>query len=137
MVQAIPIAESDHNYIGAATISGWGSMSRTNQQFRASVLQKLDVTIITSAECNQLLKVYAPGFTQGVDNICARSDERGRSTCAGDSGGPLIQADENGDIVQIGVVSWGFSPCGFPFRPAIYSGVMQHNDFINDSIMKN
>lgn len=94
----------------------------------------MDIPIISQEECQELLDNFAPGFTHGVDNICAGSNTQGQTTCQGDSGGPLIQEDEFGELVQIGVVSWGFSPCGFPYRPTIFAGVQYHYEFIEESV---
>lgn len=136
VVQPIPLAIPGHDYLANwATISGWGSITREpGEHVRPSILQRLDVPMLSSEECNELLDMYAPGFTHGVDNICAGSNEQGQSTCGGDSGGPLIQIDNSGILVQIGVLSWGFSPCGFPWRPAMYAGVQYHYEFIRESI---
>lgn len=134
-VKAIPLAKANHKYVGSsATISGWGSISRGSTHVRPSIMQKLNVPMLTSEECDALLVLYAGGKPHGEDNICAGSDAHGHSTCGGDSGGPLIQRDETGQLVQIGVVSWGFAPCGAPFRPAVYAAVQYHLDFINEGL---
>lgn len=134
-MQPIPLAIPGHDYLANwATISGWGSISRTTEHVRPSILQRLDVPMISHEECQGLLDTYAPGFVYGLDNICAGSNEQGQSTCGGDSGGPLIQVDAQGILVQIGVLSWGFSPCGFPWRPAMYAAVQYHYEFIHESI---
>ena len=39
--------------------------------------------------------------------ICAGFENGGTDACQGDSGGPLVAIDANGDLSQIGIVSWG------------------------------
>jgi len=46
--------------------------------------------------------------------ICAGYYYERRSTCAGDSGGPLQCPLPDGRWRIIGVTSWGFSECGSP-----------------------
>lgn len=49
-------------------------------------------------------------FIKHYSMICA--GEQNIGACYGDSGGPLIYHDENGQHIQIGIVSWGTEHCG-------------------------
>jgi secreted trypsin-like serine protease len=53
--------------------------------------------------------------------VCASDLDGSRGSFGGDSGGPLVQ-----NVVQIGVVSWGYSPCGNQDRPGVFIGVSNY-----------
>lgn len=65
--------------------------------------------------------------------ICA-GGERGKDSCRGDSGGPLMDmyADENGSVnwYSIGIVSYGPTPCGTETWPGVYIKVSNYISWI-------
>ena len=69
-----------------ATATGWGSLRFEGPS--PNVLQEVDVTVVTNAECN---RAYRGKITSNM--VCAA--DSGKDSCEGDSGGPLI-APENG-----------------------------------------
>jgi len=60
-------------------------------------------------------------------HICAGVGEV--DSCTGDSGGPLVHRPEDGDPVQIGIVSWGMG-CARADAPGIYVRVAHYSDWI-------
>ncbi|KAG7384441.1 hypothetical protein PHYPSEUDO_002629 [Phytophthora pseudosyringae] len=76
--------------------------------------------------------------TIGLSHVCA-GGEQGKSPCQGDTGGPFIkenaQGDGGGDDVLIGLVS-GDKGCGVKGSPAIYSRVSSTLPWINSVIKK-
>lgn len=64
-----------------------------------------------------------------TSNICTGPLTGGTSPCAGDSGGPLVR---NGEVV--GIVSWGFSPCGKENSPTVFTNVANFVDFIKKHV---
>ena len=50
----------------------------------------------------------------------------------GDSGGPLIC-----DGVLQGITSWGFTPCGEPKKPGVYTKLIKFTSWIKDTMAKN
>lgn len=60
-------------------------------------------------------------------NLCTYP-RNGSSTCVGDSGGPLV----NGFQVLIGVIVWGFVPCGD--TPAVYTNVAHYLRWLRSEI---
>jgi len=67
------------------------------------------------------------------DMVCAR--EGTKSSCKGDSGGPLIVKGTNAaQDVQVGIVSWGW-PCDCTEDlPAVYCRVAFDSDWIASNI---
>ncbi|WP_084883689.1 trypsin-like serine protease [Vibrio sp. qd031] len=59
------------------------------------------------------------------------------STCQGDSGGPLYW-DNNGEIIQIGITSFGPTECGVEYKDgnveftSVFTEVAAYNDWIDD-----
>lgn len=75
-------------------------------------------------KCKQ---VYGDYLSHGM--ICAGLDEGGRDTCQGDSGGPLLVRDGTGDLVQVGIVSWG-AGCAIAGRYGVYTRITSYIDWI-------
>lgn len=72
----------------------------------------------------------------GDTQICAGGD-KGKDSCRGDSGGPLMGAT-NGTKGQFtylaGLVSYGPSPCGMEGWPGVYTRVASYIDWIESKI---
>ena len=81
-------ADTAATYAGVvATVTGWGRLILAGNQH--TTLQEVDLTVTTKSACEN-----AYGGHDITDNmICAAAS--GKSSCNGDSGGPLI-APENG-----------------------------------------
>lgn len=62
-------------------------------------------------------------------NLCTGPLTGEYAPCSGDSGGPLT---ENGEV--IGILSWGFVPCGSVDRPSVYVAVSEYVNWINEII---
>jgi secreted trypsin-like serine protease len=97
-------------------------------------LREVDVPIVEDAECDASYDLLFGGIDETVE-VCAGELQGTEDSCQGDSGGPLMVRDEQGDFVQMGVVSWGFG-CGFPTQYGVYSRVGDNplNDWIHDTI---
>ncbi len=53
-----------------------------------------------------------PGMALGPGQYCAGfAQPKGKDSCNGDSGGPLVVLDDKLCPLQVGLVSWGPSPC--------------------------
>lgn len=105
--------------------------------------------LVIAARSNQLLEVHVPvvgtadcvggrGIGGGViaaNQICAGwmaaspASAIGDS-CGGDSGGPLMAYDGNHRPYQVGLVSWGPTPCGQVGKPGIYTRLSQYVPWI-------
>lgn len=83
------------------TVTGFGLVSEGGDS--SARLRQVDVPIVDQRDCRS---VY------GVDriteaNFCAGEKRGGKDSCQGDSGGPLFVRDNDGQVLQAGVVSWG------------------------------
>jgi len=127
------------NQQGVTTIvTGWGLQegARPSPQLRQAQIQILDRSLCNAAMMEAKAEDAVDGFayaarTLGLtdddayalwdelvarapmpisDNmICSGTFEGGKTSCNGDSGGPLIVPLEDGSYIQAGVVSWGLS----------------------------
>jgi len=116
-------AITSEQYVGElATVTGWGTLSSGGSS--PNVLQEVDVTVLSNADCKN-------SYSEISDvHICAA--DNGKDSCQGDSGGPLI-APENGRYALIGVVSYGIG-CAQPDYPGVYARVTTVKDWIQNVV---
>lgn len=75
-----------------------------------------------------------PRLTENM--ICAGIPSGERTSCNGDSGGPLMVRETDGQWMQVGIVSWGKEPldarepCAHPELFAVYTKVSNYYDWI-------
>jgi len=97
-------------------------------------LLEAPLALVTQNDCNKAF----PGAAIGDKQVCAGAAKTAKPTdsCNGDSGGPLVVITKpNRHIVQIGVVSYGPSPCASQATPmGVYSRVFGYRDWILDVI---
>ncbi|XP_059486668.1 brachyurin-like [Neocloeon triangulifer] len=112
-----PVRLPSHSMLGVtfagqyARVSGWGRTSDSSP-YISEDLKFVDVKVIENAEC---AAVY--GDIINDSKICVDTNAGLSGTCNGDSGGPLIIFEADGDATQIGVVSFGASDgceAGYP-----------------------
>lgn len=69
--------------------------------------------------------------------LCA-GGEKGKDSCRGDSGGPLmtVSVDQTNSVnwYAVGVVSFGPSPCGLENWPGVYTRVSKYVPWIIDKL---
>jgi secreted trypsin-like serine protease len=81
-------------------------------------LREVDVPVVSDEDCEATV-------FQGIDEeteVCAGEFHGTEDSCQGDSGGPLFVRNEQGQPLQMGVVSWG-NGCAAPTQYGIYSRV--------------
>lgn len=130
-VQAIDLPQAGVVSSREAIVTGWG-LSDTGSDSTLiipDILQKLTVPIIPHSQCLALLASIGSSSLLLPENLCTGPLTGGQSVCSADSGGPLIQ-----DNTVIGVVSWGFTPCGTPNRPSVFATVADYIDWIQSSM---
>lgn len=124
-VAPIALPHQDHIHSGTVVLHGWGSTSTSHFPINPDLLQTVAKPIIPLDECERVLGPSPLHET----NVCTGPLEGGISACSGDSGGPLTQ---DGELV--GVVSWGFIPCGSSNSPSVYTRVSAFIDWIQAKI---
>ncbi len=107
----------------SAVVTGWGNTSEGGTP--SSQLLDVELPIVPFSEC---FPSYSTVLQRDI-HICAGGQpEGGRSSCQGDSGGPLMFR-RNGNLVQIGVVSFGVG-CARPSIPGVYARVSTFSAWI-------
>jgi len=104
------------------TVMGFGDTTDLYGQY-SDVLMEVDVIFVDHDTCDD--QNY--GRIDEESMMCAA--DINKDACAGDSGGPLI--DANG--YSIGVVSWGFG-CARPDLPGVYSRTSAAYDWVQEQI---
>ena len=98
-VRPILVSTGTELFVGeTATVSGFGRFS-DGSAATSAVVRWVTMPVITNAACGAVFGIVTP------TNICT-STAGGRSSCNGDSGGPLA-IQRGGVSYQIGVVSFG------------------------------
>ncbi|MEM7074640.1 MAG: serine protease [Pseudomonadota bacterium] len=100
---------------------------------------------IPDAALEQAFNVLAPSIGNALTEnmICAGVASGERSSCNGDSGGPLMMRRSDGGWIQVGIVSWGKMPlgaqssCGLPSLYGVYTRVSNYFDWIGSTIRSN
>ncbi|XP_055530040.1 brachyurin-like [Wyeomyia smithii] len=122
---SIPSAGESRTFAGmTGTVSGFGRTSDASQATSAVVMFTSN-PIMTEADC-----LTSWGNNANIiqaQNICL-SGEGGRSSCNGDSGGPLTVAD--GGSLQVGIVSFGSAAGCSIGMPSVYVRVTFFRDWI-------
>jgi hypothetical protein len=96
----------------------------------AARLMEVELPLVATDQCRASNhEVPAPIDHQ---NLCAGVPEGGKDDCHGDSGGPLVGRDNQGQWVQIGIVSWGIG-CGRPGHPGVYTPVSAFANWIREN----
>ena len=100
---------------------GWTN----NRGARPNRLRQVDLRIVSDSRCNRMNE----GIFQARSMVCAAA--RGKDSCAGDSGGPLIARDAAGAWFEVGTVSFG-AICADPDNPGVYGRVAEMRGFLLD-----
>ncbi|XP_073829429.1 lectizyme-like [Musca autumnalis] len=122
---ALPAYEEIHD--GETHLYGWGQ-PKSYVLTAASTLQTVTTEIVEFNKCKATLPADAPLHET---NVCSDSLQQSISACNGDSGGPLVKEfGTKGDAELIGIVSWGYIPCGLAQMPSIYTRVSAYIPWI-------
>lgn len=122
-----PIALSNKTVVAGevASIYGWGER-RNIADYTSTQLYTAAVIIVDPAICKEMYRNILP-VTDHM--VCAFAP--GRSTCSGDSGGPMLV-----DQQLVGVVSFGIN-CGVGNNiPAVFAKVGAFSKFIKEALQK-
>ncbi|KAF7286834.1 hypothetical protein GWI33_003891 [Rhynchophorus ferrugineus] len=130
-IQPVAIAAAGSSARGFATLSGWGSLGPNNVTSPAN-LQYVELPILPQDECAERIASVSGANNpfRPLLNVCTvpRTDTGREGACSGDSGGPLVSGSR-----LIGVVSWGYIPCGTQRLPSVFAKVGAYNEWIREN----
>jgi len=109
--------------------TGWGvTGSSEAANTMNAVLLRVDLQAMPNPVCQQRPGYGPQKIKDGV--FCASNPAR--STCRGDSGGPVILT--NGTPLLVGIVSWGKKACAGDGRPGVYTRIDRYTQWISDAM---
>jgi len=132
-VQTVRIPSQDEEFSGQATLTGWGSTGGLIFPKLPKELQVAEVPLVDYDTCYSAIRALDTKAALYPTQVCSGPLGGDVSACSGDSGGPLVSYDSEGRPVQVGIVSWGFMPCG-KGAPSVYTRVSSYADWINEKI---
>jgi hypothetical protein len=109
------------------TAIGFGRTS-FNWDFPEELLQ-VDIQVFNHDACQA---TYEVSDLDADRIICAGTEQGGKDTCRGDSGGPLF--NQNGILVGLTSFSERSDECGSPGEPAFKTRVSTYDSFLRDGI---
>lgn len=92
------------------TVVGWG-LTDAQGKVASPLLKKLSASLMPKELCSMDAFPIKQGFKLGSETLCIQTEQHQRSSCPGDSGGPLLLFDRD-QYTQVGVVSWGSACAG-------------------------
>ncbi|MBK8457857.1 MAG: serine protease [Phyllobacteriaceae bacterium] len=160
----IGLASADPAEGAKATLIGWGmmedgsfpdSLMQTEIDVQSNAACNTGIKAVYAKDLRGYLNEYGRFMKVGEDTVvkaadlitsvmsdpltdnmmCAGVQTGARSSCFGDSGGPLFDP-AGGKPVQLGIVSWGEGPqdaeiaCGYADVYAVYTRVAKYRDWI-------
>ncbi|OMJ25556.1 Chymotrypsin-like elastase family member 2A [Smittium culicis] len=118
------------------TAIGWGASTPDPSSSAVIDLQKVNLLVGTESFC----KSIAPTYFSNGPLVCTSTDPGGFDTCYGDSGGPLLKKENNGQYSLSGVLSFGDNPkkldrpvCGDPTGASFFTRPVSYLDFITSN----
>ncbi|UXR65301.1 serine protease [Bdellovibrio bacteriovorus] len=119
----VPLALNDLD-LGSSTqkvlVTGWG-LTDSEGHKESPWLQKLEAPLLPRALCAQDDFPKKRGYELGPETLCIETYQHLKSSCPGDSGGPVFLQRDN-LYVQVGVVSWGSACSGFRAKGSSVGG---------------
>lgn len=119
---------SDDSFDASETfrVIGWGATSEGGEA--SEVLLEVDVPGVSDEDCVAAYEAIDIQTSPEVELCAGDLEQGGVDSCQGDSGGPLL-VEENGEYLQVGVVSWG-EGCARPGIPGVYTQLSAVTDSI-------
>lgn len=111
---------------GSSALYGWGQ-TKAWLLTAARSLQTVELEVLEWDDCKTAL---GEDTQLHETNVCTSSNNAGISACNGDSGGPLVQEIDGAPSTLIGIVSWGYIPCGLLNMPSIFTRMSAHIDWV-------
>lgn len=115
---------------GRLFAAGWGAINETHSSSKVKL--HVDLPYISLEECQPAYNVPKRRVTLWGGQVCA-GGEKGKDSCKGDSGGPLMYS-EGSTFEVVGIVSFGPTPCGLENIPGVYTKVFEYLPWIRSNI---
>ncbi|XP_043273178.1 CLIP domain-containing serine protease 2-like [Venturia canescens] len=113
-------------------VAGWG---KTETKSESSVKLKLGISPADPSACAE--RYRNAGVNLGRSQLCA-GGQRGKDSCRGDSGGPLMSFDRtpggSRKWTVVGIVSFGPTPCGMQNWPGVYTKIVDYVPWILSNV---
>ncbi|XP_038218228.1 phenoloxidase-activating enzyme-like [Zerene cesonia] len=109
--------------------AGWGAVSETVST--SEIKFHVDLPFTEPSVCSKLYSIRGKPIIWDRQ-ICA-GGELNKDSCKGDSGGPLMRADDKTYEV-VGITSFGIRQCGNKGRPSVYTKVYAYMDWIKSEV---
>lgn len=114
------------------TVAGWGHTSSGGSS--SGVAHEVNVPYVSYEDCTGADSDYSASSVTEDVMICAGDlSNGGIDSCQGDSGGPLFEYCDDGSVVLVGIVSWGYG-CADEGAPGVYTRVSAFVDFVEDAM---
>lgn len=115
-----------------ARVAGYGRVLAVRRN-AGRMLRETDIPVVAFVKCRRDYRranLYLSALLRDRLQLCAGLDRGGCDACQGDSGGPLTVPDGNGNVVQIGVVSFG-KGCAQARIPGVYTRMSAATEWID------
>ncbi|EDW13537.1 phenoloxidase-activating factor 2 isoform X2 [Drosophila mojavensis] len=116
--------------------TGWGKNKFGKEGEYQVILKKIDLPVVSNAKCQANLRETRLGrhFILHDSFMCA-GGEKGRDTCKGDGGSPLVCPIKNqpNRFKSAGIVAWGIG-CGEENIPGVYAKVSYLRPWIDQKL---
>lgn len=123
-IDPLPVVTDDAYDNGDLTVAGWGATSEGGSA--SDVMLEVTVPFVSDEDC---AAAYGDSFTPDAELCAGDLEDGGIDACQGDSGGPIFREDDGGELVQVGIVSWG-EGCAQAGYPGIYTQLSTFTDSI-------
>ncbi|XP_055917328.1 phenoloxidase-activating factor 2-like [Eupeodes corollae] len=115
--------------------TGWGKDQFQNGQYQ-NILKKIELPVVPNAKCQENLRNTRLGkFFELHSSFMCAGGEKGKDTCKGDGGSPLVcpMPNEPNRYFQAGIVAWGIG-CGDENVPGVYANVPKLRSWIDEQL---
>ena len=128
-IRQIPLNQKPLPPAVPVSATGWGvTGSSESANTMNAVLLRVDLQAMPNPVCQQRPGYGPMKIKEAV--FCASNPTR--STCRGDSGGPVILT--NGTPLLVGIVSWGKKACAGDGRPGVYTRIDRYAQWIDQAM---
>eukprot|EP00737_Agarophyton_chilense_P000615 gb/GEZJ01000683.1/.p1 GENE.gb/GEZJ01000683.1/~~gb/GEZJ01000683.1/.p1 ORF type:complete len:550 (-),score=56.56 gb/GEZJ01000683.1/:32-1681(-) len=114
-----------------ARVAGYGQTIQ--KRFSGPTLNRVDVPVVSMRNCKRAYGKADSGIASRLNDalqVCAGLRDGGCDACQGDSGGPLATFDDKGNVILIGIVSFGIG-CARAGFPGVYTKVSAFEAWIS------